>query len=85
MTKTSASGDRLYDSIVDSVPQLKRGKVWCIQCGKMRGLDSADALRNGWPECCGQTMTIDSPQWRYAHGLAVGTDAGGTVDSAKEK
>lgn len=49
-------------SIVDQVPQLKRGKVWCRECGHTQKVDSNDALNNGWPKCCGYTMTIDSPE-----------------------
>lgn len=56
----------LYDSITQAVPQIARGKVWCCTCGRMERVDGADALRHGWPKCCGYTMTIDSPQWRAA-------------------
>jgi len=45
-------------------PSLQRGRVWCSVCGSTRKVDSADALRNGWPKCCGQTMTVDSPEER---------------------
>jgi len=57
---------RLTDSIVDDVPQLKRGQVWCTVCGKSEKVNSGKALRNGWPKCCGYTMTIDSPEERRA-------------------
>ena len=56
----------LYDRIAQDVPKIARGKVWCRSCGRMQRVDGADALRNGWPKCCGATMTIDSPQWRAA-------------------
>jgi hypothetical protein len=49
------------------IPQIARGKVWCTYCKRMQYVDGADCLRNGWPECCGCTMTIDSPQRRSAH------------------
>lgn len=52
--------------IVDQVPQLRRGQVWCIPCGHTFTIDSAKALRDGWPTHCGQTMTIDSPEERAA-------------------
>lgn len=55
-----------HQSIVEQVPQLKRGQVWCIPCGQTRKVDSGRALALGWPMCCGQTMTIDSPQERAA-------------------
>ena len=51
---------RLYDEIAASHPSLLRGKVWC-SCGKTRTVDPADCLRNGWPKCCGGTMSIDKP------------------------
>lgn len=57
----------LHKSIAAAVPQIARGKVWCITCGRMQRVDGAKALRQGWPKCCGATMTIDSPQWRTAH------------------
>jgi len=48
--------------IVDEVPQLKRGQVWCRECGSTQRVNSAEALGSGWPKCCGYTMTIDSPE-----------------------
>lgn len=57
---------RLNPHFVPSVPQLKRGRVWCTVCGRMEPVDSAAALSNGWPKCCGYTMTIDSPEEREA-------------------
>ena len=52
----------LHDAIAKQIPQLARGQVWCRKCGKTKRTDSADAMRNGWPKCCGSTMTIDSPE-----------------------
>ncbi len=60
----------LHDTIAKQIPQLARGQVWCRQCGKTRRVDSAEAMRNGWPKCCGCTMTIDSPEERIAVGPA---------------
>ena len=57
----------LHDSIATAVPQIERGKVWCTVCHRMQRVDGADALRHGWPKCCGYTMTIDSPQERAAY------------------
>lgn len=48
--------------VPDGIPQLTRGQVWCRQCGATRRVDSSYAMRNGWPKCCGYTMTIDSPE-----------------------
>ena len=49
-------------TIAQQIPQLQRDQVWCRQCGKTKRTDSADAMRHGWPKCCGNTMTIDSPE-----------------------
>ena len=53
------------DAVRDSLA-LERGQVWCIACGNTLHVDSAAALRRGWPKCCGATMTIDSPMERTA-------------------
>lgn len=53
--------DQLYNSIGRCHPSLVRGIVWCRQRGKSKRVDSSDCLRNGWPKCCGYTMTIDHP------------------------
>lgn len=52
----------LYDEIAESHPSLLRGREWCTRCSSFRAVNAAAALRNGWPRCCGMTMTIDSPQ-----------------------
>ena len=49
-----------------SIPQLKRGMVWCRKCGRNERVNSARAMLDGWPKCCGYTMTIDSPEERAA-------------------
>lgn len=54
----------LYDKLASTHPKLSRGRVWCAECGRTEKVDSAIALRSGWPKCCGYTMTIDSPQER---------------------
>jgi len=54
------------DHVTVAVPQLARGRVWCITCGISHLVNSAEALHIGWPKCCGYTMTIDSPQERAA-------------------
>lgn len=59
----------IYDIIAAEVPKIARGKVWCIACKRMQRVDGVEALRYGWPKCCGATMTIDSPQWRASHAM----------------
>lgn len=64
-----------FDALVDTVPQLRRGTVWCTKCGRSQDVFAAIALRIGWPTCCGHTMTIDSPAERIAFAR---TSTGGT-------
>ncbi len=51
----------LHETLATCHPSLTRGRVWCRKCGATRKVDSGECLRHGWPECCGETMTIDSP------------------------
>jgi hypothetical protein len=51
-----------WTKTVESVPRLKRGIVWCRECGASQKVNSAQCLTTGWPTCCGYTMTIDSPE-----------------------
>lgn len=55
---------QVYKGMAETVPQLRRGIVWCVQCCASAKLDSAHCLAHGWPKHCGQTMTIDSPEER---------------------
>lgn len=54
----------LHETLAKSHPKLQRGRVWCRTCGRTQRVDSANALRTGWPKCCGYTMTIDAPDER---------------------
>lgn len=56
------NGSTLHEKLAASHPSLARGQVWCRECGHTQRVDSAQALRTGWPEHCGYTMTIDSPE-----------------------
>lgn len=56
----------LTKKMVESHPKLKRGKVWCMTCGRCQSVNSAWCIWAGWPECCGYTMTLDSPEERIA-------------------
>ena len=56
----------IYNQLATTIPQLSRGQVWCRECGTTKRVDSAQALRTGWPKCCGYTMTIDSPDEQRA-------------------
>ena len=58
------AGGALHRTIVDDVPSLKRGRVWCHTCGHTETVNGAACLRLGWPEHCGHTMSIDSPDER---------------------
>jgi len=56
--------DDWIDRVTSAVPQLARGMVWCTVCGASLRVNVALCLSGGWPRCCGQTMTIDSPAER---------------------
>lgn len=62
----------LHSKIVEDVPQLKRGQVWCYDCGHTEKVNSTECLRTGWPMCCGVTMSIDSPKERLTLAEARG-------------
>lgn len=52
----------IHAKLANCHPSLSRGQVWCRTCGATIKVNSADSLSNGWPKCCGYTMTIDSPE-----------------------
>ena len=52
------------NKVVNQVPQLKRGAVWCVECGYSQKVRAAECMTWGWPKHCGATMTIDSPAER---------------------
>jgi hypothetical protein len=56
----------LIAELAEAHPKLSRGMVWCTSCGRSQRVNSGVALSNGWPKCCGYTMTIDSPEERAA-------------------
>lgn len=58
---------KFYETLANCHPKLRRGQVWCFTCGATREVDSGECFRSGWPLCCGQTMSIDSPEERKAH------------------
>jgi hypothetical protein len=49
----------IYDKIVEDVPALQKGIVYCHTCKATLKVDSAACLAKGWPKCCGQTMSLD--------------------------
>lgn len=53
-----------YAGLAQVHSSLSRGMVWCTSCGRSQRIDPANCLQNGWPKCCGYTMTIDSPSER---------------------
>jgi|GEM_PF-4398906 len=55
-----------FQKVVAGSDKLKRGIVWCTECGVHRHVDSEDCFKHGWPKHCGYTMTIDSPEEREA-------------------
>ncbi len=59
--RAPARHQSLYDTIAASHPSLLNGKVWCTRCRRMRTVDAAKCLRDGWPKCCGATVSIGEP------------------------
>jgi len=55
-----------FQGVADSIPQLKRGKLWCFICGRVSTFQTGGCLQRGWEKCCGETMSIDSPEEREA-------------------
>lgn len=51
------------EHMMDLHPKLSRRMVWCKTCGRSQKVDG-NPLRDGWPKCCGYTMTIDAPDER---------------------
>jgi hypothetical protein len=37
-------------------------ELWCKKCGFTTKVDGGRCMKEGWPTCCGETMTIDSPE-----------------------
>ena len=56
----------LYQTLATCHPSIARGIVWCHECGRQISVDSGECFQRGWPKCCGQTMSIDSPEERRA-------------------
>jgi hypothetical protein len=54
--------DEMSKSLATCHPKLTRGRVWCHDRGRTVKVDSARCLSSGWPMCCGQTMSLDSPE-----------------------
>lgn len=66
------AGGGLHRRIVDDVPSLKRGQVWCYECGHTERVDSAACLAKGWPRHCGSTMSTTSPEERRSRSSSGG-------------
>jgi Zn finger protein HypA/HybF involved in hydrogenase expression len=55
----------LHENLAECHLSISRGKVWCRTCGSEQRVDPTNAIRFGWPKCCGFTMTIDHPDtWK---------------------
>jgi len=62
--KLAESMKKLPDTLATCHPKLTRGQVWCFKCGRSQKVNTAECFRSGWPKCCGETMSIDSPEER---------------------
>ena len=56
----------IHKTLANVHPSIARGLVWCKSCRRKQAVDPAECFAHGWPRCCGETMTIDSPQQRAA-------------------
>ncbi len=70
------NNNNIEQNIINEIcshPKLARNKVWCRICGREENVDSKRCMKEGWPKCCGETMTIDSPDERndWSHELKV--------------
>lgn len=54
---------KAFEGDLVEIPQVRRGKVWCHQCGREEAA-GVECFRTGWPKCCGQTMSLNSPEER---------------------
>ncbi len=52
------------DDDLNAIPQVKRGLVYCHECGRQESIEGKNCFRTGWPKCCGYTMSLDSPEER---------------------
>ncbi len=50
--------ETIHKKIAESHPSLKKGELKCSTCGRESKVDSSECLANGWPKCCGYTMTL---------------------------
>jgi len=48
--------------IKDALKVNKADKVWCRECGQSIKVNYETCFNEGWPKCCGYTMTIDDPE-----------------------
>ena len=51
----------IHSRIAADVWGKETGEVYCLKCGRAKEVNYAYCLAHGWPECCGETMTVDSP------------------------
>jgi hypothetical protein len=47
-----------------SIPEVARALVWCRVCGRKMKVAPAECLSKGYPECCGATVSLYSPEER---------------------
>lgn len=52
----------MFNQMVALSPKLTSGIIWCHVCGNQKSVDSTRCLKQGWPLCCGQTMSLDPPE-----------------------
>lgn len=71
----------MYKTIVNCCDELKRNQVWCTHCGKtLKNIDSSYCLEHGWPKCCGETMSINSPEERKKYKITCEDKNGSNIN-----
>lgn len=54
LSGTKAAISKSFTDIVGKHPT-----VYCHNCGSTETVDAIECLSNGWPKCCGYTMSLD--------------------------
>ena len=60
-----------FEDDLAAIPQIERGLAWCTVCNHVEHIPTSK-FRDGWPQHCGYTMTVGSPEERGAIGVVRG-------------
>ena len=48
-----------HEKIAQDVHGKQNGLIYCHVCKKQKNVNYAGCYKNGWPTCCGKTMSLD--------------------------